>query len=277
MSRATYQAFGDLATGARSSTTTVQITLNLTLAGRETVLTTGPPRVSTARTDEGDTMSVSSNPGNFVDVLAPAAPFRAHMLSLAPVKQSARTLTLAGVVPVEVPAKRRVVAEVLGLEAPPTVVGGVPPERGKQLLPLADGGYLRLTPTPFGPALAPVEIILPAGVTLDPRQWLVELEGETGFQHGGETTRMIRGEILQSGPPRAVPMPFRPEDALWLAAPQAGPWAALGLRAQGQGVHGAWLRWSGSEPPGPKCRLRVFRIQREIVELPFTFKDVPLP
>jgi WD40 repeat protein/serine/threonine protein kinase len=257
MNRNNYQYFGDFSTGARSSTTSLHITLNLALANRETVVATGQPRVTSATTDEGDRVSVSITPGGFLDTLGSPVPFRAHVLNLNPLKQSARTLTLEGVVPVEVLVK---VSNQLDLKAPA--------ERVKQLVPLADGGYIRWA-TPLGPGIFPVEIILPAGRTLDSRKWLVELIDERG--------RTIRGDVQQPPVFQPLSVPFRPEDALWLAAPEAGPWAALGLQTQGQRVHIAWLKFNSPEPPGPKSRLRVSLIQREIAELPFTFKNLPLP
>jgi hypothetical protein len=120
-----------------------------------------------------------------------------------------------------------------------------------------------------------VRLIGPPSWTFDPNTHFVELTDARGH-----TVRMPQPLNLAFRPPTQP----QPEDLAWLAtAPMpslAGlPWPALAL----QGPRRARLEWYGWlylwMPPSFKgpVTLRIFRFERQKVEVPFELSDVPLP
>jgi hypothetical protein len=101
-----------------------------------------------------------------------------------------------------------------------------------------------------------------------------EVIGARGRPYGGTPAG------LSPGAPR-VP---RPEHlALFGTAPDGGlaglPWAALGVQAE-QAVRRTWfgdLTFTGEEDAGPPAKLVLYRFRRARAEVPFEFRNLPLP
>jgi hypothetical protein len=114
-------------------------------------------------------------------------------------------------------------------------------------------------------ASAALTFILPGGKRFDSREWVLEL-----VEDGRPTVRAT----FQTG--NSVPA-VRPEDLLALA-PGQPPWAALALRADGPpSAVPVTGHFNTPAVPGATARLRLARVERATAELPFAFKDVPLP
>jgi hypothetical protein len=123
----------------------------------------------------------------------------------------------------------------------------------------------------------------------------VALNGGPGWNYDADVDRF---ELTDArGRPYRIPVPTflspvfvpepRPEDLAWLTVnPQAGfpgglPWGAVALRRfGGLGLRpwvGGALRFVGDPGLGPPAKLILFRYRRTLAEVPFEFRDLPLP
>jgi WD40 repeat protein/serine/threonine protein kinase len=239
----------------------LQVTLNLAGANPGRILSVGQARLTSATTDSGETVSVFPGGSTQFEPVGSQGTVRSYLLSVSPLKKPASTITLTGVLPILVQTQRREQLEFEGAS-----------DKWSQFLPLADGGYIRIRMSGSGLGLergyvsGSVEMLMPGDAPANARMWLPELVDGTG--------QTIRGKLELSLSNRRTPMS---EDVLWLTAPESVPWAALALQARPPRAYIGSLAFTIHEALGAKARLQLSIVQKETVELPFTFKDVPLP
>jgi WD40 repeat protein/tRNA A-37 threonylcarbamoyl transferase component Bud32 len=242
---------------------TNQLTLRLSLAdpGSARILAVGMLQVKAAVTDRGESLTALATPGAMMEPAPAALGLRPRLLALKTPRQAARTLTIEGILPVEIAVNQQQQLDVALSE----VTAG-------KWLPLTGGGWLRplLVQSRAGNSSVSFQLATGAALASDPRKFQVELTDETRGNHRG---------LVYSSPPQPLQGVW-PGDLMLLSEAGNVPWSGLAWLASGRSslrtiTVNAFL--PTPEVPGPRSRLRLITLDRERVELPFAFRDLPLP
>jgi hypothetical protein len=228
---------------------------------RTALLAVGAPR-ATGGTDEGghDLLPAPSGTAPAPDFLPAGSPQRTTYVRFQPSAPLGTVASsLRGVLPVEVGVGRQDLVS----------AGGLAKAVGRAFV---GGEGTCLTVQQVRPAgrAATAQVVLSggAGWSYDPATMYFELLGARGRPYGRPTVRMS-----------AVPPAPRPEHVALFAAAAGAPWAALALHPER--VDGRrWavdLSFAAEEDVGPPAKLVLYRCRRVRTEVPFEFRDVPLP
>jgi WD40 repeat protein len=245
---------------AGSASEQLSLQLSLVEPANPRVVGVGAAVVKSAVTDQGETLTALATTSLPEPALTTLGVRSRSLMMTAPAKP-ARKVTIEGALPVEVAVNQR-----RQLDAP---LSEVTPGRW---LPLSGGGWLRVQSLALRPgyAQATFRVTAEAALASDLRRWQFELADEAGRTYRASTyptgespgQEVLPGAVMLMSGAGGVPWP----GLAWLSSSRSGL-RTLTLNAF----------FATPDASGPGSRLRVTSVERERVELPFTFRDLPLP
>jgi hypothetical protein len=221
----------------------------------------GTSEVKSAVTDQGESLAALSIASPPVEPALTTLGLRSRSLSMKAPTKPARKVTIEGVLPVEIGVNLRQRLDVPLSEVMP----------GKRC-PLIGGGWLRSQTLQLraGYTAATFQVTAEAALASDSRRWRLDLTDEAGRTHRGYIYPVLE----------AARQDVVPGDLMLLSGAGQVPWSGLAwLTSDRGGLRTIALSayFSTPEAPGPGSRLRLSSMDRERIELPFTFRDLPLP